>query len=142
MAEPLIPYDGASVLNKYFPRVQELQGYLADIMQSPGAGPHEQDLNHHEGFSDFLNTTYVATSDVDHQSKFEHVPPELEMREASFYGDNGKYGGGRPGITNYFVNTVVTAFQAPEWEMLLRRQVSGRGLCCEISISRFMQNWG
>ena len=83
MAEPLIPYDGASVLNKYFPRVQELQGYLADIMQSPGAGPHEQDLNHHEGFSDFLNTTYVATSDVDHQSKFEHVPPELEMREVS-----------------------------------------------------------
>jgi hypothetical protein len=27
----------------------------------------------------------------------------------------------RLGITNYFVNTVVTALQASEWEMLLQR---------------------
>lgn len=30
----------------------------------------------------------------------------------------------RLGITNYFVNTVVTALQAPEWETLLQRSSS------------------
>ncbi|KAF8239740.1 hypothetical protein L208DRAFT_1236556 [Tricholoma matsutake] len=28
---------------------------------------------------------------------------------------------GRAGITNYFVNTIITALQAPEWETLLQR---------------------
>lgn len=29
----------------------------------------------------------------------------------------------RPGVTNYFVNTIVTALQAPEWETLLQRSI-------------------
>lgn len=28
---------------------------------------------------------------------------------------------GRTGITNYFVNTIITALQAPEWDTLLQR---------------------
>ena len=38
-------------------------------------------------------------------------------------GDRGKQGMARTGITNYFVNTIVTAFQAPEWDTLLQRLV-------------------
>lgn len=29
-----------------------------------------------------------------------------------------KRGGGRVPITNYFINTIVTALQSPEWEVL------------------------
>jgi hypothetical protein len=30
---------------------------------------------------------------------------------------------GRAGITNYFVNTIITALQAPEWDTLLQRLI-------------------
>jgi len=47
-------------------------------------------------------------------------------------GDRGRKGMGRIGITNYYVNTMITALQAPEWECLLQRSVHP-----DISISYF-----
>ncbi|KAG5342247.1 hypothetical protein C0989_004091 [Termitomyces sp. Mn162] len=41
-------------------------------------------------------------------------------RRVSRDGDTGKQGS-RVGISNYFVNTIVTALQSPEWETLLQR---------------------
>jgi hypothetical protein len=43
--------------------------------------------------------------------------------QAFHVSDYGKKGMARIGITNYFINTVVTAFQAPEWTTLLTRYV-------------------
>ena len=43
--------------------------------------------------------------------------------QSSRNGDVGKIGMTRMGITNYFVNTIVTALKAPEWETLLERFV-------------------
>ena len=41
--------------------------------------------------------------------------------KASRLGDRGKSDMSRLGITNYFVNTIITALQASEWEVLLQR---------------------
>ena len=43
--------------------------------------------------------------------------------QASKNGEGGKRAMSRIGITNYFVNTIITALQAPEWETLLQRFV-------------------
>ncbi|OBZ72156.1 Telomerase reverse transcriptase [Grifola frondosa] len=42
-------------------------------------------------------------------------------RQASQNGELGKAGMSRVPLTNFFVNTIVTALQAPEWEILLQR---------------------
>ncbi|GLB40371.1 putative telomerase reverse transcriptase [Lyophyllum shimeji] len=42
-------------------------------------------------------------------------------RRASKEGDRGKTSMTRVGITNHFVNTIVTALQSPEWDVLLQR---------------------
>ncbi|KAI5122895.1 hypothetical protein M0805_007573 [Coniferiporia weirii] len=42
-------------------------------------------------------------------------------RSAEFRSETGIGGGPRQGITNYFVNTIVDAIQAPEWNQLLSR---------------------
>ena len=55
--------------------------------------------------------------------------------QASHAGDQGKTGLARVGITNYFINTMITVFHAPEWETLLLRCV-----IVDISISLF-QLW-
>lgn len=44
------------------------------------------------------------------------------LTQSSHNGDVGKHG--RYGITNLFVNTIITALKAPEWETLLQRSVS------------------
>ncbi|KAL0953283.1 hypothetical protein HGRIS_004533 [Hohenbuehelia grisea] len=45
----------------------------------------------------------------------------LGYRLRSHDGIPGKRGSGRLGITNYFVNTIVTALQSPQWEVLFQR---------------------
>lgn len=41
----------------------------------------------------------------------------------------------RIGITNTFVNTMITAIQAPEWEELLYRWVNKVGLCRNVKLT-------
>ncbi|ETW83157.1 hypothetical protein HETIRDRAFT_450818 [Heterobasidion irregulare TC 32-1] len=43
-------------------------------------------------------------------------------RSAYDKGNHRKPGMARLGVSNYFVNTIVTALQGPEWERLLKRQ--------------------
>lgn len=57
---------------------------------------------------------HLVTSLLNHHERF---------GQASHVSDYGKKGMARIGITNYFINTVVTAFQAPEWTTLLTRYV-------------------
>ncbi|KAF8627995.1 hypothetical protein AX15_004120 [Amanita polypyramis BW_CC] len=100
-------------------------------------------------YSKLVNTTLVATSNrEDYEGVFKAYRPPVEMnmlhiidkvqekllrarisghimtagyRLSSSGGDKGKKGMERLGITNEYVNTIVTSLQAPEWDALLQR---------------------
>src|SRR5882762_5317666 len=55
------------------------------------------------------------------------LPFKCILMQSSNNGDVGNRGMTRVGITNYFVNTIVTALKAPEWETLLERYVNSCG---------------
>ncbi|KAG5646943.1 hypothetical protein DXG03_001666 [Asterophora parasitica] len=119
------------LLRSYFGVVKDLRTYLSEILeplshadnpilsQVSDIDPKDTDS---PGYKSLLNTTYVAFN-PEAQSA---VRPPFKVFSARSYkdGDKGKQGLARVGITNIFVNTIVTALQAPEWDLLLRRETS------------------
>lgn len=64
---------------------------------------------------------------------------EHSSNKASNDGDRGKRGMTRVGITNFFVNTVITTLQEPQWDLLLQRSVIR--LYAHTACLRGHQNW-
>ncbi|KDR78995.1 hypothetical protein GALMADRAFT_137962 [Galerina marginata CBS 339.88] len=149
---PEILPPATTILKKYYTVIQDLQSYLVGILEFPGQESSPENIILNETDSNtyvcLLKTSYIGMNEP-RPKKFHRyaATPMLEMRDvldqaqerlfkfkrpqniitsgyrlASRPGDNGKKGMTRIGITNYFINTVVTAFQAPEWETLLLRQ--------------------
>ncbi|KAF9468016.1 hypothetical protein BDZ94DRAFT_835389 [Collybia nuda] len=143
-------YPTCTILGKYFSVVKELKSYLSEILQPSADGtfsfmPNADDT---PSYTSLVNTSYVAMKtplggekprfqvfdamanmhevlDKAQEKIFKSKQPQniitAGYRMASRQGDRGKQGMNRPGVTNYFVNTVITALQAPEWETLLQR---------------------
>ncbi|KAJ3515494.1 hypothetical protein NLJ89_g1720 [Agrocybe chaxingu] len=142
--------DALSILRKYYSTVTSLRGYLDELLHGSTGGStgisyalmNETDS---ETYVELLETSLVGLKDRKPTTCRVH-PPMLDMREildkaqsrifkskrhqniitsgyrlASHDGDRARSGLARIGITNYFLNTIVTVFQSPEWEMLLQR---------------------
>ncbi|CAA7267063.1 unnamed protein product [Cyclocybe aegerita] len=144
------PQDALSILRQYYSTVISLRGYLDELFRgSTGGSMGISGVLVHEGDSkayvELLETSLVGLKDRKPVTCRVH-PPMLDMREildkaqsrifkskrpqniitsgyrlASHDGDRARNGLARIGITNYFLNTIVTVFQSPEWEMLLQR---------------------
>ncbi|KAI1796871.1 hypothetical protein LXA43DRAFT_491424 [Ganoderma leucocontextum] len=139
-----------TLLNVYYPVVSTLQTYLHDILDSKALHVQivgDDDTSHYQTL---LETSYVATrvppADL---KRFVPTPPMSHMqdvidraqeklffkarngkpsniitagyRKVNQRDARGKIGASRVPLTNYFVNTMVTALQAQEWETLLQR---------------------
>ena len=65
----------------------------------------------------------------------QYLPADLIM-QSSESGDVAKQRAAHVKITNYFVNTIVTALLAPEWETLLGRSVKLDIIICTADICR------
>ncbi|KAK2460975.1 hypothetical protein APHAL10511_007445 [Amanita phalloides] len=109
----------------------------------------EPQAHHPLAYSHLVNTALIATRNCEnHHARFKAYPPPSEVtmlhvidkvqekllksrvtsniitagyRLSSCEGDKGKQGMERLGITNDYVNTIVTSLQAPEWDILLQR---------------------
>ncbi|KAF5327773.1 hypothetical protein D9619_004557 [Psilocybe cf. subviscida] len=141
----------SSILKKFYPSVTILQDYLQELLETTNGRTHnllghillrEDDS---ESYKCLLSTSFVARKSHQHRT-IKLYASMLDMREvideaqhrllkikgsqnvitsgyrlASRPGDQGRNGMTRLGVTNYFINTVITAFQAPEWTTLLER---------------------
>lgn len=139
------PHITLSILRRYYPYVVNLQVYLTRVLQPSSNPDYVQLLSAESSHTSLLNTAYVASSQPPNKY-FSYFPPDLDMyeiidqaqvrlfrskitqnvltlgyRHASHAGDRGRKGMARIGITNTFLNTMITALQAPEWEELLQR---------------------
>ncbi|KAH9481585.1 Telomerase reverse transcriptase [Psilocybe cubensis] len=138
-----------AILKRYYGCVKGLQNYLADILELNGRRLDPKELlsdDDSQSYLQLLSTSYVGVKNLTSGKTFRVFIPMLGMREvldyaqerlfrekrakniitsgyrlASHANDNGKKGMARMGITNYFLNTVITALQAEEWENLLSR---------------------
>ncbi|PPQ90795.1 hypothetical protein CVT25_012115 [Psilocybe cyanescens] len=139
-----------AILKMYYGCVKNLQSYLTSILAVSDNQFDSQELIRSDydsqSYIDLLKSSYIGAKDFKLLKKFQFSDQLLDMRElldnaqerifrerrgkniitsgyrlASHANDNGKKGMARMGITNYFLNTVITAFQAPEWETLLSR---------------------
>ncbi|CCM03069.1 uncharacterized protein FIBRA_05189 [Fibroporia radiculosa] len=139
-----------AILHAYYPVVCGLRDYLRGVLepkpayQGPDFEPHDGDT---PAYRALLEGAYVALpAERTDARRFSPIAPMVHVREiidraqeklflkarpqnvitlgyrrVKDGGDWGKPGFGRVLLTNYFVNTVVTALQAPEWETLFQR---------------------
>ncbi|PIL35516.1 hypothetical protein GSI_02244 [Ganoderma sinense ZZ0214-1] len=138
------------LLKVYYPVVSTLQAYLGDILNTQAFNiqmVRDDDATYYKAL---LQTSYVASRASPGDLKcFVPTPPMSHMRDVIdraqeklfFRAKSGKpsniitagyrkvnqqdsrskIGASRVPLTNYFVNTMVTALQAQEWETLLQR---------------------
>lgn len=132
-----------AILNTYFNHVEPLSAYLSSIIRNGSDLLHQNQLQSHEALRDLLATVYVAATTQPKVPKYTATPPvhhiheTLEHSISLLFKKSGKKPNnvltlgyelksvgsnldlGRPAIENKFVNTLVTALRAPEWEALL-----------------------
>ncbi|KAI0955894.1 hypothetical protein AcV7_006436 [Taiwanofungus camphoratus] len=139
-----------SLLRAYYLSVWDLRTYLGEILEPTETG-HDYLMQEGDPlpYESLLMKSYVGLNvDLKNSKRLATASPMVHMREiidraqerlfakakgrpsnvittgyrsASRNGERGKIGMSRIALTNYFVNTIVTALQAPEWEILFGR---------------------
>ncbi|KAI9066224.1 hypothetical protein FKP32DRAFT_391754 [Trametes sanguinea] len=157
-----------SILKAHYPIVLTLQCYLHQVMRSVDVDELVQDGDSQQ-YKTLVSTSYVASAESPDPTKhFVAAPPMSHMRDVIDRAQERlflKARGGRPSsiitagyrkvtqqddrtrvaatrmpLVNYFVNTIITALQGHDWELLLNRgryvPSIDRDLCFRIAAKR------
>ncbi|KAJ8692982.1 hypothetical protein PTI98_010240 [Pleurotus ostreatus] len=135
-----------SILRAYFPVVRTLSEHLKAILQPSEVAFETVHDNDSPAFTSFLQT-FVVCLHSETPRHFCVLPPMMRIHElidraqerilnsarpqniiTSGYklrsSDSQRGKTNRIGVVNFFVNTMVTALQTPEWQLLLERLAS------------------
>lgn len=72
----------SDVLNKFYPNVKHLRGYLSDLLESSEAQFNLVNETDAQSYQELVNLSLVGVKELTHK-KFPFHPPMLEMREVS-----------------------------------------------------------
>ncbi|KAF5367406.1 hypothetical protein D9758_003636 [Tetrapyrgos nigripes] len=112
-----------SILKQYFPMVKSLRQHLQDILE-----PGQKSFGWLQGQADKspLTSPWRICIIARSQEMLIFTPKRKKANNIITHGYGEAFRNGdtpltRRGIVNYFVNTIVTALQGPQWELLLQR---------------------